>query len=190
MSIDVFYESTPNPQSMKFVYTQQIANESAQFQSQADAARSPLAQKLFGFPWAKEVFVGPYFVTITKQEWVDWEMIADPLANLLKEHIENEEPVFIELQTASPAESSTHDISDDDSPMVQKIRHVLNTEVRPAVAMDGGDIVFQDYKDGVVYLNMLGACSGCPSSTMTLKQGVESRLRAVVPEIKEVVQVL
>lgn len=190
MSIDVFYESTPNPQSMKFVYTQQIANESAQFQSQADAARSPLAQKLFGFPWAKEVFVGPYFVTITKQEWVDWEMIADPLANLLKEHVENEEPVFIELQTAGPAESSTHDIKEDDSPMVQKIKHVLNTEVRPAVAMDGGDIVFQDYKDGIVYLNMLGACSGCPSSTMTLKQGVESRLKAVVPEIKEVVQVV
>lgn len=186
----MFYEATPNPQSMKFMYTQQIAQESAQFLSQAEAARSPLAQKLFGFPWAKEVFIGPYFVTITKEDWVDWDVIADPLANLLKEHIDNNEPVFIEIETASPQNSTTHDIDENDSPMVQKIKHVLNTEVRPAVAMDGGDIVFQDYKDGIVYLNMLGACSGCPSSTMTLKQGVESRLKAVVPEIKEVVQVV
>lgn len=190
MSLDVFYESTPNPQSMKFVYTQQIADESAHFNSQAEAARSPLAQKVFGFPWAKEVFIGPSFVTITKEDWVDWDVIADPLSNILKEHIENNEPVFIKLQTQDVSKVTTGDITEDDSPMVQKIKHILNTEVRPAVAMDGGDIVFQDFKDGVVYLSMLGACSGCPSSTMTLKQGVEARLKAVVPEVKEVVQVL
>lgn len=166
MSLEVYYEATPNPQSMKFVYTQKIADESAQFQSQVDSARSPLAQKLFGFPWAKEVFIGPYFVTITKEEWVDWEVIADPLSNLLKEHIENDEPVYIKIAQPEGASPSAHEINESDTPVVQKIKHILNTEVRPAVAMDGGDIVFQEYKDGIVYLNMLGACSGCPSSTM------------------------
>jgi Fe-S cluster biogenesis protein NfuA len=179
MSNQVFYESTPNPQAMKFVITKKIADETAFFDDPQKALRSPLASKLFGFPWAQAVMIGPNFVTITKQEWVEWNILADPLASLIDEHLERGEEVLLAENTI--VEGS------DDSPVVQKIKHILNTEIRPAVAMDGGDIVFHKYENNIVYLYMQGSCAGCPSSTMTLKQGIEVRLKEALPEISEVV---
>jgi Fe-S cluster biogenesis protein NfuA len=177
----VFYEATPNPQAMKFVVTKNIANETAYFEDAQKALRSPLASKLFGFPWAQAVMIGPNFVTITKQEWVDWTVLADPLSSLITEHLDRGEDVLLaDVQV---------DAKSDESAAVQTIKHVLNSEIRPAVAMDGGDIVFNRYEDGVVYVHMQGSCAGCPSSTMTLKQGIEARLKEVLPEIKEVVAV-
>lgn len=175
----VFYEATPNPQAMKFVITKNIANETVYFDDPQKAMRSPLASKLFGFPWAQAVMIGPNFVTVTKQDWVDWTVLADPLASLIGEHLERGEDVLLP--------EAAIDQNSDESPAVQTIKHVLDKEIRPAVAMDGGDIVFNRYEDGIVYLYMQGACSGCPSSTMTLKQGIEARLKEVLPEIKEVV---
>jgi Fe-S cluster biogenesis protein NfuA len=184
-SLSVFYESTPNPNSMKFRVDHQIANESVFFDEPAKASRSPLAQKLFGFPWAQAVFVGPDFVTVTKQSWVDWSVIADPLANLIAEHIERNEGVLLPAQAAP----TTTQADPNDSPIVQKIKEILETEIRPAVAIDGGDIVFNRYEDNRLYLHMQGACAGCPSSAMTLKDGIETRMKAAVPELIEVISV-
>ena len=183
--VDVFYEATPTPYSMKFNVTQAIAEQSMNFSKETGAMTSPLATKLFGFPWASEVFIGPSFVTVTKEDWVEWEILADPLSSLIKEHIENGEPVLVE---AADGAAET-DEDPNDPQIVKDIKRILNTEVRPAVAMDGGDIVFSKYEDNILYLHMQGACAGCPSSMITLKQGIEARMQELLPEIKEVVSV-
>jgi Fe-S cluster biogenesis protein NfuA len=183
--VDVFYEATPNPNSMKFIVTQPIAEQSVNFAKETGAMSSPLATKLFGFPWASEVYIGPSFVTVTKEDWVEWEILADPLSNLIKEHIENGEPVLVE--TAAGSAESVEDPNDPQ--IVRDIKKVLNTEIRPAVAMDGGDIVFAKYEENILYLHMQGACAGCPSSMVTLKQGIEARMQELFSEIKEVVSI-
>ena len=184
MAFHVTYEPTPNPQSMKFMTGATIAAGSAEFKSAAEAqARSPLARKLFGFPWTDGVYVGPDFVTVTKQDWVDWETLAEPLAGLIQEHFERGEPALAPERAAAPASSPTED-SDD----VRLIKEILENEIRPAVGLDGGDVVFDRFEDGVVWLQMRGACSGCPSSAMTLKQGIEARLMNAIPSIRSVEQ--
>ncbi|MGE0527630.1 MAG: NifU family protein [Bdellovibrionales bacterium] len=185
----VFYEATPNPQSMKFVVTAPIASEAVNFTSVQEAARSPLALKIFGFPWAAGVFIGPSFVTVTKQEWVDWDILAEPLSELIKEHLNRGEPVLVEKATADSADEAGNAENPNDLPVVRRIKQILREEIRPAVAMDGGDIVFERYEEGRVYLRMQGACSGCPSSVYTLKEGIETRLREAVPEVREVFSV-
>lgn len=180
--VDVFYEATPNPESMKFVITETIASSSKNYTAAAETDDCPLASKLFGFPWTSEVFVGPNFITVTKQDWVDWETLAAPLSDLIKEHIVTGQPVMIDKSEAEVDNSN-------DSEIVKQIKLVLNREIRPAVAMDGGDIVFHKYEDHILHLYMQGACSGCPSSMITLKQGIEVRLQELFPEIKEVVAV-
>jgi len=178
----VFYEATPNPQSMKFVCTKQIADQSATISSPGQAARSPLASKLFSFPWMQSVYIGTDFVTITKQDWVDWSVIAEPLSQMIQEHINSDEPV---LSPSTPG----IEFLDTDSDVVRNIKQVLNDEIRPAVAMDGGDITFEKYENHIVYLHMQGSCAGCPSSSVTLKEGIETRLKELIPEIKEVMAV-
>lgn len=185
MSNIIVYESTPNPQAMKFIVTdRQIADETVQFLSAEDSLRSPLARKLFGFPWAGGVLIGPNFVTVSKQEWVDWTVLAEPLANLIDEHVRSGEAVLNPKAATSDSEPAS-----DDSPVVQQIKKILDLEIRPAVAMDGGDIAFRSFEDGRLYLEMQGSCSGCPSSMMTLKDGIEARLREVIPDVKEVISV-
>lgn len=188
MEYSVFYEATPNPQSMKFMVTAVIADATLNIDSAShpDVARSPLARKIMGFPWAAGMFVGPNFVTVTKQDWVDWDVIAEPLAELIKEHLESGEAVVV------PAVAGASDDSDDlpdDSPVVRQIKALLRNEIRPAVAMDGGDITFSKYEEGRVFLHMHGACAGCPSSTFTLKEGIETRMKELIPEVQEVVAV-
>jgi Fe-S cluster biogenesis protein NfuA len=178
-NIFVRAEQTPNPQTLRFVTNMTLTEQPADFKSAKDASPSPLARKLFGFPWTAGVFIGRDFVTVTKQEWVDWETLAEPLVGLIQEHLERGETV---MHATSP-----QDVSSDDSTDVQTIKKILNEEIRPAVAMDGGDIVFHKYEDGVVYLFMQGSCAGCPSSTMTLKMGIETRLKESVPAIRDVV---
>lgn len=186
--ISVFYEATPNPQSMKFVVTSVISEQSMNFTNAQETQRSPLAAKLFGFPWAAGVFIGPNFVTVTKQAWVEWEILADPLADLIKEHLVSGQPVFVEAEGG--AAETTEDVDDpNDPPVIRQIKQILRDEIRPAVAMDGGDISFEGYEDGRVYLHMKGACSGCPSSMYTLKEGIEVRLKDRIPEIQEVISV-
>ena len=126
----VTFQATPNPATMKFNFNQKIADQSADFPNVEAAERSPLAAKVFGFPWTSSVFIGEDFVTITKQDWVDWDVLSAPLAGLLGEHIESGLPVLIDLIAAN-------DESDTDSEIVKKIKRTLQTEIKPVVALDG-----------------------------------------------------
>lgn len=189
-AIKIFAESTPNPQSMKFTVNKKIAEEIWETEDISKAGRSPLAQKILGFPWASKVFIGSNFITITKEDWVEWETLTEPLAQMIHEHIENKQAVLL-APPSPPLESDKekkHNSSSlQDSETVQKIKRILQTEIQPAVAMDGGFIAFAGYENGSVFLKMQGACSGCPSASITLKQGIETHLKNQVPEVEQVV---
>ncbi len=196
----VRFEATPNPQTLRFTADDAVAKLEGQsftekpveFKNAADAQFSPLAKKLFGFPWAAGVYIGRDFITVTKQDWVDWDIIAEPLAGLIEEHLASGTPIVNSRPLGSENTKSADDSSNaqvGDSASVIEIKRVLNEEIRPMVAQDGGDVVFSKYEDGIVYLHMQGSCAGCPSSTMTLKMGIETRLQEAVPEIREVVAV-
>ena len=200
----VRFEATPNPQTLRFTADAALAKmaggafaeKPVEFKNAAEAQFSPLAKKLFGFPWAAGVYIGRDFITVTKQDWVDWDIIAEPLAGLIEEHLDSDVPVVTpRLDSAASAVSGSVDPNDKsvvqagDSAAVIEIKRVLNEEIRPMVAQDGGDVVFSKYDDGIVYLHMQGSCAGCPSSTMTLKMGIETRLQEAVPEIREVVSI-
>ena len=191
----VFASATPNPHSMKFSLNQNISEENWETESIHKAGRSPLAQKILGFPWAKKVFIGPDFITITKEDWVEWDTLTAPLCRMIKEHIETGQAVLYSKAPEQPGDPDLAELdekdglspSPGDSPPVQKIKHLLKQDIQPAVAMDGGFISFAGFKNGTVFLKMKGACSGCPSSSITLKQGIESHLKNQVPEVREVV---
>lgn len=181
----VSFEPTPNPATMKFLLPRTVSPEAFDCPTAADAERSPLASKIFGFPWTASVFVGTDFITVTKHDWVDWKVLAQPLAGLIEEHLTRGEPVV--SQTAPTR--STQDPLETDTPQVRRIKEILQSEIRPVVALDGGDILFNRFEDGIVYLQMRGSCAGCPSSSATLKDGVEVRLKEALPEIREVVAI-
>lgn len=178
----VTFEPTPNPATMKFLLHQHVVDQGFDCPTAQDAERSPLAAKIFGFPWTAGVYIGTDFITVTKQDWVDWDLLAHPLSGLIQEHMNNNEPVVVEF-VASPEDDP------NDEPLIRNIKSVLNREIRPVVALDGGDIVFHKYQDSILYVHMKGACAGCPSSQVTLKQGLETRMKELFPEIQEVVSV-
>lgn len=178
----VTFEATPNPSTMKFNFGMRISEQSVDFPNVESTDKSPLAAKIFGFPWTAAVYLGEDFVTVTKQDWVDWEILAAPLAGLLNEHVESGQPILVEL-------TASLDETENDSEIVKKIKRVLANEIRPVVALDGGDIVFSKYENNILYIRMQGACAGCPSSQATLKDGVEARMKELIPEIIEVVSV-
>lgn len=179
-------EFTPNPSTLKFsVNRALLPSGSFNFTDPSQADHAPLARKVFAVPGIAAVMVGTNFVTITKGESGNWNTIAEEVPKAIEGHLKSGLPVFDPEWLAGQRASRPAGASDTE----RRIREVLDNEIRPAVAMDGGDITFQKYEDGVVYLHLQGACSSCPSSVMTLKMGVESRLRDAVPEIKEVVQV-
>ena len=185
MAFQVTYEETPNPLSLKFIVNAPVSEQTLEFQDRIQARlRSPLAEKILGFPWAKTVLLGKNFVTVTKEDWLEWDIIRDPLSELIKEHFERGEKVLLPKPADIP--SGRKEKTEEDSEEVKKIKEILEKDIQPAVSMDGGFIDFVSYKDGVVYLSLQGACSGCPSSTFTLKQAIESRLKQFIPEIKEV----
>lgn len=175
----VSFEPTPNPATLRFSLHQHVVDEGFDCSNPQEAERSPLAAKIFGFPWTQSVYVGPDFITVTKQDWVDWEILAAPLASLIQEHLDNQEPVLVDFVAGL-------EDSPDDSEIVRNIKGVIAREIRPVVALDGGDIVFHKFEDGILWIHMRGACAGCPSSTATLKEGIETRMREVFPEIQEV----
>jgi len=184
-NLTVHFESTPNPQSLKFMINRQIVDDPVAFTTSTEAEESPLAQKLFGFPWMQGVFIGHNFVTITKQDWVEWDVLSEPLRELIEEHLRSGSPI---IGSASSA-SNEHSTEQDSDPLVIQIKKVIEDEVRPAVAMDGGDILFHKFENNVVYLKMKGSCSGCPSSSQTLRMGIQGRLQELFPEVREVVAV-
>jgi Fe-S cluster biogenesis protein NfuA len=151
----------------------------ANFTDAAAATRSPLAQRLFGLSGVAGVFLGADFITVSKDQEADWFELKPVVLGAIMEHFTAGAPVIL-----GNADDALGDEEDDE--VVQQIKELLETRVRPAVAQDGGDILFHSYEDGVVYLHMQGSCSGCPSSTATLKAGIENMLRHYVPEVQEV----
>ncbi len=181
----IHFESTPNPATLKFIFPETIANETFEASSPQEAERSPLIAKLFGFPWTQKVFLGSDFVSVTKADWVDWNVLAGPLKGLIEEHW-NSGGEFLK---ADGGAQTSNEYDPSDSPLVRKIKEILIRDIRPVVALDGGDIVFSSYEDGKVFVTLKGSCSGCPSSTATLKQGVEARMKELLPEVREVIAI-
>lgn len=187
MQVSITLEFTPNPNTLKFVVNHAFLERgAANFTSAEKAAGSPLAQKIFQIPGIQGVMLGTNFMTITKSMEGDWDVVAEQVPKTIESHLQNNEPVFTPEYLQSLKSNPT---SSNNTEIERKIQEVLDNEIRPAVAMDGGDITFGRFEDGIVYLQMQGSCSSCPSSVATLKMGVETRLKEVVPEVKEVVQI-
>jgi Fe-S cluster biogenesis protein NfuA len=175
-------EQTPNPATLKFLPGRSVMGSgTADFTSAEGAERSPLAQRLFQVEGVGGVFLGSDFVTVTKAEGKTWQVLKPAILGIIMEHFAANRPVILE-STAAPAAAA----AGEESEIVTQIKDLLETRVRPAVAQDGGDIIFQGYEDGIVYLHLQGSCAGCPSSTATLKMGIENMLKHYVPEVVEV----
>ena len=173
-------ESTPNPATLKFLPGQTVLDAgTADFPSADKAASSPLALRIFAIDGVAGVFFGNDFVTVTKTDAVLWEHVKPAILGAIMEHFQSGQPVIEGGQSASG--HASHDGPDED--IVNQIKELLDTRVRPAVAQDGGDITFHGFDRGIVYLHMQGACAGCPSSTLTLKMGIENLLRHYIPEV-------
>ncbi|SEO10795.1 Fe-S cluster biogenesis protein NfuA, 4Fe-4S-binding domain [Gemmobacter aquatilis] len=177
-------ESTPNPATLKFLPGQTVLEiGTADFPSAEAATKSPLAGRIFTVPGVQAVFFGTDFVTVTKAETSQWDHIKPAILGAIMEHYQSGAPVM----AGEAAPSGGHaEHSGEDADIVRQIKELLDTRVRPAVAQDGGDITFHGFDRGVVYLHMQGACAGCPSSTLTLKMGIENLLRHYIPEVTEV----
>jgi Fe-S cluster biogenesis protein NfuA len=177
-------ESTPNPATLKFLPGQQVLEVgTADFPSADVAGKSPLALRVFDVSGVTGVFFGPDFVSVTKAETVQWEHIKPAILGAIMEHYQSGEPV---IEGDAGAVGHTEADEGENTHIVSQIKELLDTRVRPAVAQDGGDITFHGFERGVVYLHMQGACSGCPSSTLTLRMGIENLLRHYIPEVTEV----
>jgi len=176
-------ESTPNPATLKFLPGQSVLDVgTADFPSVEAAAKSPLANRIFATDGVRGVFFGLDFVTVTKDDDIEWDHIKPAILGAIMEHYQSGAPVIEGEQVASGHAEHTG----EDGVIVDQIKELLDTRVRPAVAQDGGDITFHGFDRGVVYLHMQGACAGCPSSTLTLKMGIENLLRHYIPEVVEV----
>ncbi len=177
-------ESTPNPATLKFLPGQTVLETgTADFPNSDSAAASPLAERVFQVEGVTGVFLGNDFVTVTKADSIAWDHIKPALLGAIMEHFQSGKPVMAE---DAPAQAGHAEHSGEDAEIVDQIKELLDTRVRPAVAQDGGDITFHGFERGVVYLHMQGACAGCPSSTITLKMGIENLLRHYIPEVTEV----
>ena len=180
-------EATPNPASMKFLPGRTVLEAGTMDMRDAEsAAQSPLAAKLFAIPNVAGVFFGQDFIAVTKSDG-DWNHLKPAILGAVMEHFLSGEPIVRAGADITAASGNADEFFDEkDASMVATIKELIETRVRPAVASDGGDITFKGYRDGVVFLNMRGACAGCPSSTATLKNGIENLLRHFVPDVTEV----
>ena len=187
--ISIYTEMTPNPETMKFVANKLLyPGKSVDFQDEESAKASPLAMELFSFPFIKSVFIASNFVTLTKtNETENWQDVIPSIKQFLKEYLEEGKTIINEEEIASRKTVSSNEVSLDDGDVVKRIKELLENYVKPAVEMDGGAIQFKSYNEGVVNLMLQGSCSGCPSSMITLKAGIEGMMKRMIPEVKEVV---
>lgn len=185
--LEIYTESSPNPESLKFVTSQfLLRNSSIEYKSKESAIESPLAQMLFNIPFIQQVFISSHFITVTKKPEYDWYEITPEIKEAIRNHITSGQDIFTKsfyenLNQLPPAMVS------EESSIDEKIIALLAKYVKPAVEMDGGNIEFKHFENGVVTLSMQGACSGCPSSSATLKNGVEGLLKRMIPEVTEVI---
>lgn len=182
--VKILSEGTPNPNALKFILDKTIMESgSANFSSAEKAESSPLAKRLFALGEVEEVFFGKTFITITKKESSLWEAIYNKVVDEITNHFNSGDPIIIGDGSKSEEQIKSGD------PVIDKINEILDKQIRPAIAGDGGDVIFQSFEDGVLRLQLQGACSSCPSSTMTLKHGIEQMLKREVPELKEVISI-
>ena len=174
-------EKTPNPSALKFIPGPHLLDEPMDFPNKETAKISPLALRLFQIEGVDGVFIGTNFITVTKVDDMDWPLLKPSILGSIMEHLMAHKPILKEALDISPSLNT-----EEDSDVVKEIKEILEARVRPAVAQDGGDIIFDRFEDGIVYLKLHGACSGCPSSSLTLKSGIENMLRYYVPEVTEV----
>ena len=189
----LYTEQTPNPESLKFVTNKMLYRGTADFKEESLASEwSPLAASLFAQPFVKGVYITNNFVTVTKEFNYEWPDIMLRLKDSIKKHIEDGGEIikegFAEAMEKLQAEHTAAQFSGEDGETALRIKELIDTYVKPAVEMDGGNIEFKAYDKGTVYVTMQGSCSGCPSSTVTLKAGIEGMLKRMVPEVQEVVQ--
>lgn len=182
--VEIRLEFTPNPNALKYVLDEQVLLErgSANFADKKAAEASPLATRIMAIPGIASCMIGRNFVSVTKSNDGDWEVVDQKTRDAIRDHVLSGEPTLKALSVETRAQAPG--VSGE---LETKIKEVLDRDIRPAVAMDGGDVVFERFEDGIVYLYMQGSCAGCPSATATLKMGIETRLKDAVPEIKEVV---
>ena len=174
-------EETPNPAALKFIPGVDVMGTgNAEFNSVDEANNAPLARRIFQIEGVQSVFLGSDFVAVTKVDSIEWFSLKPAILAGIMEHYASGLPVI------EKSDETTSSTEETDSETVQQIKHLIDTRVRPAVAMDGGDIIFSSYEDGIVTLQMRGACQGCPSSAATLKMGIENMLRHYIQEVKEV----
>ncbi len=182
----IYTAITPNPASLKFMVSRQLLpHGSADFPSVEDTDEAPVARKLFDFTFVERVFIGNDFITITKTDGFQWEEIIPVVKDFLKSYFASGQPFL----TGSLAEQAKPEADPADDAITQRIKELLESHVRPAVAGDGGDIVYEGFDEGILKLRMQGSCSGCPSSTLTLKAGIENLMTRMIPEVKSVVAV-
>ena len=189
----LYTEQTPNPESLKFVTNKMLYKGTADFREESLAKQwSPLGSELFDFPYVKGVYVCNNFVTITKEFNYSWDDIMLPLKQFIKEYVQDEKVIlnegFAEAMTKIEEERGVaYEYTGEQAELVKKIKELIDTYVKPAVEMDGGNIEFKAFDQGIVTVILQGSCSGCPSSSVTLKAGIEGMLKRMVPEVKEVV---
>jgi Fe-S cluster biogenesis protein NfuA len=186
--ISIYTEMTPNPETMKFVANKLLyPGKSIDFPDMDSAKPSPLAQDLFSFPFVRSVFIASNFVTLTKTPETDWDDVKPSIRQFLKEYLEEGKTVINEDEVATVQQPATNIVLSEDGDVVKRIKELLENYVKPAVEMDGGAIQFKKFEDGVVTLMLQGSCSGCPSSMITLKSGIEGMMKRMIPEVQEVV---
>ena len=186
--ISIYTEMTPNPETMKFVANKLLyPGKSIDFPDVDSAKPSPLAVELFGFPFIRAVFIASNFVTLTKTSDTEWEDVIPTIRQFLKEFLEEGKAVINEEEIVVTKKEGSNIVSADDDDVVKRIKELLENYVKPAVEMDGGAIQFKSYEEGRVNLVLQGSCSGCPSSMITLKAGIEGMMKRMIPEVKEVV---
>jgi NFU1 iron-sulfur cluster scaffold homolog, mitochondrial len=185
--ISIYTEMTPNPETMKFVANKLLyPGKSLDLPDVESAKPSPLALELFAFPFIKSIFIASNFVTLTKTTDTDWNDVIPTVRHFLKEYLEEGKNIINEEDIVVAARDGNA-ISADDGDVVKRIKELLENYVKPAVEMDGGAIQFRSYNEGIVNLMLQGSCSGCPSSMITLKAGIEGMMKRMIPEVKEVV---
>ena len=186
--ISIYTEMTPNPETMKFVANKLLyPGKSIDFPDVESAKPSPLAVGLFGFPFVKAVFIASNFVTLTKNPETDWNDVTPSIRQFIKEFLEEGKTVINEDEVITIKKESSNEVLADDDDVVKRIKELLENYVKPAVEMDGGAIQFKSYDAGTVNLMLQGSCSGCPSSMITLKAGIEGMMKRMIPEVQEVV---
>lgn len=184
--VSIYTEMTPNPETMKFVANKLLyPGKSIDFPDETSAAPSPLAKELFAFPFIRSVFIASNFVTLSKTPATNWDEVIPSIREFLKQYLEEGKAVINEGLITAKADNNT--VSADDTDVVVRIKELLENYVKPAVEMDGGAISFRGFESGTVTLMLQGSCSGCPSSMITLKSGIEAMMKRMIPEVHEVV---